>query len=98
MNKSFFLSFRNKKIYCRLAYPDNKQKHPGILFIHGATNEGALANYSELIAGFKKKFVFLIFNHLGCGKSQGSYEDYTVQSRLAQAIFMFDYLKNLSFV
>lgn len=96
MHDSFFLKFNNKKIYTILARPDNNKKLPAILFLHGATNEGGLANYSQLIEGFKKKFVFLIFNFLGCGKSEGDLEELTLQSRLDQAIFMFDYLMNLS--
>lgn len=95
MDKTLYLSFQNKKIYARLAYPDDSKKYPGILFIHGAKNELALKNYSDIVEGLSKDFVFLAFNHLGNGKSEGNFEDYSLQSRVEQAMFMLSYLKKL---
>lgn len=96
MNRCFYLKFHRQKIYVHLAFPDDYQKHAAILFIHGAASN--LFSSNLLIKKLKNKFVCLAFDHLGCGKSDGKFVDYSLQSRFEQARFMLDYLIKLKSV
>lgn len=93
MDRSFFLKFYGKKIHARLAYPDADKKYSAILFIHGA--KANLDSFDLLINVLKNKYVCLAFDHLGCGKSEGLFEDYSLESRLNQALFALNYLKKI---
>lgn len=92
MDKESYLNFRGKKIWYRLAYPNVNKKIPAILFIHGASFS---TSFSFLIDELKKNFVCLFFAHLGCDKSDGNFEDYSLFSRLEQSIFVFNHLRSL---
>ena len=92
MDKVSFLDFKGKKIWYRLTAPSGNKKHHAILFIHGSHYSSSL---SLLIDKLKKDFVCLTFAHLGCDKSGGKFEDYSLDSRLKQSLFVLDYLTNL---
>lgn len=96
MDKTDHVNFNGKKIYFRLAFPHSSNIYPGIIFLHGASNDQSLADYSEIVQGLAKDFIFLIFNFLGCGKSEGEFKDYSLRDRLKQAKFMLDELLQLS--
>lgn len=93
MDKDSYLNFSGKKIWYRLAYPIEAKKYPSILFIHGSHFS---TSFSFLIDQLKKDFVCLSFSHLGCGKSEGNFEEYSLYSRLKQSLFVLSYLKSLN--
>ncbi|MBI2029847.1 hypothetical protein HYT02_05505 [Candidatus Gottesmanbacteria bacterium] len=90
MDKYFYLSFRNKKIFVRLSQPNLRKKYPAILFIHGASSN--LHSFDLLIDQLKNRFICLTFDHLGCGQSAERFSDLTLKSRFEQAQFMLSYL------
>ncbi|OGK13068.1 hypothetical protein A3C98_03080 [Candidatus Roizmanbacteria bacterium RIFCSPHIGHO2_02_FULL_37_15] len=93
MDKYDYLNFHGQKIFYRLSFPYDNKKHPVIFFIHGARAKADSLNV--IINELKDNFICLAFDHLGCGKSDGKFEDYTLRSRLDQAFFVLQYLKKV---
>ena len=93
MDKVSYLNFKDKKIWYRLAYPAKNKKYKAILFVHGSEFS---SSFKYLIDNLKKYFICLSFAHLGCDKSEGYFEDYSLQSRLEQSLFVISYLKSLN--
>jgi esterase/lipase len=93
MDKESFLTFKGKRIWYRLASPKINKKYPALLFIHGShfsTSFGLLINH------LKRYFICFCFAHLGCYKSEGNFEDYSLESRLQQSQFALSYLKKMN--
>lgn len=90
MDKQGFINYLGKKIFYRLAYPKNYAKCKAILFIHGSEFSKSFQTIADRL---KSEFICLVFAHLGSGKSEGKFENYSLQSRLEQSVFMFNFLK-----
>lgn len=90
MDKTGRIEFQGKKIFYRLACPEGNKKYPGILFLHGANS--SLATFDLIIDDLKRDFVCLAFDRLGNDKSEGKFEDFTLEDQLRQAKFMLKYL------
>jgi esterase/lipase len=96
MEENFYLDFNNQKIFLRLTWPKNQGVFPALIFIHGSTSNHH--SFDFLVENLKEKFVCLSFDHLGCGKSSGQFEEFTLEDRLEQAKFVLKFLLEKEFV
>jgi len=96
MEEKFYLNFKGEKIFVRLTRLKKQGLFPAILFLHGSTSNHH--SFDFLVDNLKEKFVCLSFDHLGCGKSSGQFEDFTLEDRLEQAKFVLKFLLEKEFM
>lgn len=95
MIKELFLNnSRGQKLSAYLNVPDKPGKYPGLIRLHGfiSNKEGTSKIIQEKL---KDEFVSLIFDYHAHGKSEGSFEEFTVSGALDDCETALNYLLSL---
>ncbi len=82
----------NLKISGNLVLPDGNKPFPAVLFLHGGGRvlSGRFAPWQQSLAGYG--FASLFFSFRGCEKSEGIFEDGTLENRLRDASSAYRFL------
>lgn len=94
--KKFIKNRFGERLEAEIKYDGKKEKYPAILFISGFGQDlHEYANSFDEIAEklVKEGFLTIQFSFAGCGKSEGNYQETTLQRQALQIKDVFEFIK-----
>ena len=99
MEEKISFKSENQKIIGSLHYQDKTKKHPAVLVLHGFEgNKDRIKEVSISSTLAKEGFVALRFDCVGCGESDGSFEEMCISDQVRDLSNAITYIQGLSFV